>query len=177
MKFSILITLPKSPIFRAEPGTLNVMDEAHNCVLSIPCLGKADNQHAISAGNPSRDPKKSYGDTPTGTFQGRLRYKPVDEQTVAHYGQPVEYICADTGAKLRGVPFVHLIAVSGDGVLRDRAAGEQFGFDAGLGAHSHGTGQLIPTFGCVRVTADGRDELLKYVEYGTPINVTIREAD
>lgn len=175
MKFSILITLPKSPMFRAKPGTLEVFDELHNCVLSIPCLGKADNQHAIVAGNPSRDPKKSYGDTPTGTFRGRLLYKFPDECLIAHYGTSVT--CPRTAPMETGVPFLKLVGIDGDAKIRDLAAGEQHGFDAGLGIHSHGTGHLVPTFGCVRVTTEGRNELLKYVEYGTPIDVTIREAD
>lgn len=61
----LLAVLPQN---RAYTGYFVATNDAGKLLTSGRCLGKADNRKARDKGNPDRDSRKPYGDTPTGTY-------------------------------------------------------------------------------------------------------------
>lgn len=117
------------------------------------CLGKADNGKARSSGNPTRDPLKVNGDTPTGSY-------------IATIGEVY-------GGKTYGPhPVIRLEPVSGD-ALKAKQNGRK-----GLLNHSGTTrdGQLRPTFGCIRDDDDTQEKLVNLIQaHGGQCDYVIEE--
>ncbi len=117
---------------RGVPGVLRLLGLDGRVVVQGFCLGLADRAAAEKVGNPSRDPVKPFGNTPTGEYMGALLgYVPKPARS---YGasQPIM-----------------LDPVSGQALEAARNG------RAGLWIHSGDLtpgGFLRPTFGCVRVT-------------------------
>lgn len=61
----ILVELPKD---RSILGTLRLFDDGGGEVFRCECLGKADQEAATAHGNPTRDWRLPFGDTPLGEF-------------------------------------------------------------------------------------------------------------
>jgi hypothetical protein len=104
----------------------------------LQCYGKADNEQAIAAGNPNRDPLHTDGDFPLGEYTCRLAIPTAaeieDAVFLREYG-PYGYI--------------ELTPVSGDALTAAKNG------RAGLRVHSGASnafGGLRPTHGCLRVS-------------------------
>lgn len=97
-----------------------------------PCLGKADNARAKQSGNPTRDPLKQFGDTPTGTWKVRVGTVQTD---IATYGLLA--------------PFT--LWPSGGAALESHSPTNR---RTGIWIHGgalNAAGGLRPTYGCIRV--------------------------
>ena len=101
-------------------------------IFECPVLGKADNARAAREGNPTRDPLKPFGDTPTGLWKCGKR-GPVDPATT--YGVH---------------PVLTMLPVSGDALLASTRSG--IWLHGGSLGRNKATGFLRPTFGCLRVS-------------------------
>lgn len=116
---------------RAKPGVMQVWHEGA-MVNSFPCLGKSDNATAAKKGNPSRNPERQYGDTPTGTWSVRIGIKKKNTRT---YG-------------------VHCVLmmwpISGQALRAYAAPGKRSGIWIHGGAPND-AGNLRPTYGCIRL--------------------------
>jgi len=140
---TIVVKLPDD---RTEYGTIQVEDDAGNVLAGpFPAYGKADNSRASNEGNPSRDPVRPYGDTPTGGYLlGAV------EPTGAGTGFS-EPTYGNAGA-------IRLIPNSGQALEAEHNG------RSGLlihGGSTNATGGLRPTYGCVRV---GNDDMAKVVD-------------
>ena len=66
------MTLHRLEVYLPQPrdlsGHCHLIGPTGAVKFTAPILGKADNQAAIDAGNPERDPLKPYGDTPAGEY-------------------------------------------------------------------------------------------------------------
>jgi hypothetical protein len=130
-------------------GRAWVIDPAGAAVLGPwPCLGKADGAAAKAHGNPTRDPKLPWGDTPTGTFSivSLVRHANT-EQDVHSYGPSKSLLLA---------------GLIGDAALRD----PEKHLD---GIECHGgdpspIGGLRPTHGCLRSSNEDQAKLIALVE-------------
>lgn len=134
----VLISLPRD---RSLVGQLRIYDREGGDLIYGPvgCLGKADNARAAEEGNPSREPAKGYGDTPTGNFTWRSVGKGSSKRTFGPHrrwamrGQTGDFLKREEAARARGVATAAIMIHGGDltknGVLR-------------------------PTFGCPRVHND-----------------------
>lgn len=172
---SILIVLPQD---RTQLGQLSVQDdEGVACFGPIPCLGKSDNAAAIAHDNPTRDPRKPFGDTPTGVYIGVPGKVGASPQNIHSYGDP------DQSGQ---IPVLWLNPKAGDGSSeaeqRQKYENESAGHpvDMGLAVHS---GQLAPsgemrvTHGCVRIEPSDRAALLAQIAGLPSLAVTIEEKD
>lgn len=124
----IAIRLPKN---RVMAGTLQLVGDDGAEILRGDALGRSDALAAVKAGNPSRNPLKSYGDTPVGQYLGALMAGCL--QPARSYG-----LC----------PPISLSPVSGQ-ALQAKLNGRR-----GLLIHSGDLGLqggLRPTHGCVRI--------------------------
>jgi hypothetical protein len=124
----IVIRLPMS---RLRSGTLHLIGDDGVELLCGDALGRADNMAAAKAGNPSRNPLKSYGDTPVGQYLGALLAGCL--QPARSYGT---------------FPPISLNPMSGQ-ALQAKLNGRR-----GLLLHSGDLGLqggLRPTHGCVRI--------------------------
>ncbi len=146
----LTITLP---VNREYSGYFVATDEAGKLLTSGRALGKADNQRARKENNPSRDPTKPYGDTPTGKY---IRTKAIifaiEDDTYGKGWIPLE---GDTGDALG--------AVEGG---RD-----------GIAIHAgrpYTGGRLVPTYGCPRVSPEDFAKIVLAAAGGW-IQVTIKE--
>lgn len=132
------------PHDRTQEGVLWATDDAGPILGRVRCKGKADNQHAIDHGNPTRDPLKPYGDTPLGVF----RMGPVE------WGK--------APAHSYGAVFIRLSPVSGP-AWEARQNGR-----AGLGAHGGDLApdghSLRPTDGCPRLLNEDASALGRLVD-------------
>jgi len=72
----IEVTLPKD---RRNLGTLKLVDIA-NVLVSCSCYSKADSIEAAKAGNPTRDPTRRNGDTPTGKHRGTVEARAMEPE-------------------------------------------------------------------------------------------------
>ncbi|MBI4907497.1 MAG: L,D-transpeptidase [Acidobacteria bacterium] len=152
----ITVTLQRD---RTKTGTLTVTSAA-GATLAGPfdALCKADNAAAAARGNPSRDPTKSYGDTPTGKYRGfvsALARTPVNDRT---YG-PQSVITLDP--------------VSGQ--AKTAKENGRWGLLIHGGA-LNAAGKLRPTFGCVRVSNTSMQILLGKLPGGEKIEVVVSES-
>ncbi len=134
------------PANRNLRGVLRLIDERGVTVFTCPALAKADNARARREGNPSRDPLKRFGDTPLGTWEGRIgpRFsKPEDVRTY-------------------GVHRVITLRATGGDALVAAKKGKRSGIWLHGGAPGIG-GILRPTFGCVRVADDHMGAILEII--------------
>jgi len=144
MNMQINILLPKN---RKALGHLTVVEGAET-LFECECLGLADQARATAAGNPTRDPIRKNGDTPTGTYQATVAAAP--SLPLRSYGP---------------FPLIHLTPVS-DQALEAARNGR-----SGLAIHSgdlnsaltwwHG---LRPTEGCVRIPSIAHGRLCDEAE-------------
>jgi hypothetical protein len=153
----IQITLRKN---RTLPGQFRVMNTAATPVLGpILCLGKADNAAANLQGNATRNPERSFGDTPTGGY--------AITALVPHHGE--------TDLHTYGPhPSVLLDPQSGQ-ALTAKTNGR-----TGLMIHGgvpSATGGLRPTHGCVRLSDANQNALIALITTLslTTITVTVTE--
>lgn len=138
--YRIKIFLPSS---RVPPGWLHLIGGLGQLIESFPCLGKADNERALAKGNPSRDPVRPFGDTPTGL------YLPTK---VERFSGTHERI---------GLAWIPMV---GGGRANDQAAtacapGKMQ--RTGLGIHAGRDGsKLFPTYGCIRMLTGDFNDLI-----------------
>ncbi len=135
---TLTVFLPKD---RVKMGWFNLLASDDHLLLTGPARGKADNKRAIKAGNPTRDPIKPYGDTPSGEF---------------HACGPVLF--SQPHARL-GVGWIPLRGKSGDALKAETEGGRE-----GLGLHAgRGDDMLMATYGCIRVTDTDFDLIDKLI--------------
>lgn len=144
----ILVTLPRD---RRLAGHLFVVDDAGEVALAVDARGKADNARAAKAGNPSRDPTRPYGDTPSGAYA------------------PTRLVVFAPPHPRLGRAWFPIEGGGGD-ALQARLNGR-----TGLGIHGgRGDGALVATYGCVRL----RDRDMKRVAelaLGRTVEVEVRD--
>lgn len=141
----ILVALPDN---RFGLGQWSLLDDDEIVQLGpYAADGKADNAMAAAKGNPTRDPKKQFGDTPLGEYEGKLSFVPDTPENRRAYGLPDDS---------KSIPVIHLKPISGDGLTRqqneDKAAGHHV--EMGLLIHAgppNAQNQLRSTHGCLRV--------------------------
>jgi hypothetical protein len=146
----ILATLPANRLYL---GQWSVLDDDSVVQLGpFPADGKSDSTNAAAHGNPTRDPKQQFGDTPTGEFKGLLGSEPDTPDNRHAYGLPDE-----SGR----IPVIWLTPIEGDTdvwkrqLSEDEAAGLPVTKHVNMGLAIH-TGppnaqnQMRPTFGCIR---------------------------
>lgn len=153
---TMTISLPRD---RTLPGVMRVTrgglfsDDDELILPEIPCRGKADSARAAREGNPSRDPLKPYGDTPSG------EYEETQIEMLGHANSRV------------GKGWIPMQGRSGDAL----AALENG--RSGLGIHGgRGNRGLMATHGCVRVRDADFDLLAKALK-GQKFRVVIRDVD
>jgi hypothetical protein len=150
----IEITLPRN---RWHLGTLRLLDgEVQR--LSCPCYSKSDSIAAAQAGNPTRDPFRRNGDTPTGRYRGTVERRVMEPER--SYGK---------------WPPIRLHPVSGD-ALTAHNNGRR-----GLlihGGHPNNNGNLRATNGCIRIADKHQNELLSLLRAAglSEIPIEIKEA-
>ncbi|WP_316978033.1 L,D-transpeptidase [Shumkonia mesophila] len=124
--FTLFVNLPRN---RWMPGTAHLFGPDGKPVLdNMPCRGKADNKRAAEALNPTRDPARPWGDTPTGTYAPALvtRFDPP-HRTFGRYAILLEGVSGQAlAAKVNG--------------------------RTDLAAHGgRGNDNLMATYGCLRL--------------------------
>lgn len=124
---TLIATLPTD---RAQTGTLQVILNGAT-MESFPCLGKADNDMARRKGNPSRNPERPYGDTPTGTWTVRVGITKREQDV---YGKHPVLMLWPTGGQ----------------AMKAYNIGRRSGIWI-HGGEPSATGGLRPTYGCIRV--------------------------
>ncbi len=152
-KSSIKITLPKN---RRNYGVLQVW-KGPALQQEMQCMGRADTFLSAKAGNPTRDPLKVDGDTPTGEYSGETGKAPAP----AHSYGPT--------AVIRLTPVSGQAKLAADGGKR-----------SGLLIHGGDLGladALRPTEGCVRVSNEGMAEIIGIIGLGWKGPVTITESN
>jgi hypothetical protein len=104
----------------------------------FPILGKADNARARATGNPTRDPTKLYGDTPTGAYLAKFGAR---ASPIATYGPHPVFILDPQSGEAKEA--------------KDNGR-------AGLWGHGGNTaynGLLRPTYGCLRTYNHDQEKL------------------
>ncbi len=136
-------------------GWFVLCDEGNHLLLTGPARGKADSKRAIEAGNPTRDPTRPYGDTPSGTFF---------ETGVVTFATPHRRL---------GTGWLQLRGKSGD-ALQAMTNGR-----TGLGIHAGREGdKLWATYGCVRLLTDDYDALAQHLyDRGNRVSVKIVDVE
>lgn len=147
------------PVDRTQYGTLQVSDDAGTALAGpFDCYGKSDNLSAKAKGNPTRDPTRSFGDTPTGKYRGfvnDMARTPANDKT---YG-PQGVISLDPQS----------------GQAKVAKENGRFGLLIHGGA-LNAAGRLRPTFGCVRVADGDMVAILRAIPKGERIDVTVTQA-
>lgn len=135
---TIRITFPAD---RTLPGVLRLL-EAEVVLMECPALGKADNEAARRASNPTRDPVRKMGDTPLGSYRARVGY-PLsrDEKSTRTYGPH---------------PVIELDPLTGDALTAEQNGRTGLLIHGGVMA----LGRLRPTFGCVRVSDEAQAQIV-----------------
>ena len=153
----LVATLPRN---RNIPGELVVMDDDGNVLHRCPVLGKADNARAAREGNPTRDPLRRFGDTPTGVYRLSKAGPWAPASTYGVY------------------PVLVMTPVSGDALRSHQGAHPR----RGLAIHEGAPGQnpatafLRPTFGCLRVSRDDMGQIWTLARtFGEPETIEVRE--
>lgn len=119
------------------------LHQGERMVFSCPCLGRADAINAAQAGNPTRDPFRRNGDTPTGQYTGRIERHPMEPERT--YGK---------------WPPIRLIPAGGDALIAHNNGRR------GLlihGGHLGPNGIMRPTNGCVRVEDKHQNAILSHL--------------
>ncbi|HEV2687303.1 MAG TPA: L,D-transpeptidase [Bryobacteraceae bacterium] len=147
---------------RTVPGSFQVLADADSTVLfgPVPCLGKADNQDAAQHQNPTRDPKRPFGDTPTGGYNVAAIVSHQGETDLHTYG---------------AFPSLLLDPQSGDALTAKQNGREGIMIHGGAPS---ATGGLRPTHGCIRLSEASQQGLTGLVA-STPLNsltVSVSEA-
>lgn len=136
MKLSAV--LPEQRIYL---GQFFLLDAEGNTVFGpTPVDSKSDNGAAAAAGNPDRDPEKTFGDAPLGDFLATLSYVQNTPENVHAYGNPDA-----TGQ----IPTIDLTPVEGPTQAWQAYLNGRRGLKIHAG-HLNG-GQLAPTHGCLRL--------------------------
>lgn len=145
----IVITLPEN---RYNPGSLSVYDNEGTKLFWCMCLGKADNGKARREGNPTRDPLKQYGDTPTGTYEKtRIVRLPEGRVGIGEY-------------------WITLDPIGGDAQIAEDNGRHSLGIHGG-----RGNDRLVPTLGCIRAADKHMHELFMLLQ-SCAFSVEIKEA-
>ena len=141
---------------RLRPGALTVLPDAGGAALlgPVPCLGRADNEAAALHGNPDRDPKRSFGDTPTGEYRVAKTVPHSGETDIHSYGAH---------------PSLLLDPQTGDALLAKQAKREGLMIHGGAPSTAGG---LRPTHGCIRLSEDNQLALLNAVG-ATPLTALV----
>lgn len=148
-ELKIHITLPRD---RRKPGIFRLLDMSDRVLFDAPCLGKADNARAAREGNPTRDPKRPYGDTPTGDYA------------------PARVWRLDPPHRVMGPLVIELEGASGD-ALQARINGRR-----GLAIHGgRGDARLVATLGCIRLRDKSMAEVARLCGDAT-LHICIEEA-
>ncbi|MFQ5954015.1 MAG: hypothetical protein ACE5JZ_03015 [Kiloniellales bacterium] len=150
---SLDIALPRD---RRNSGTLRLLDLASDTMLcAAPCLAKADAQGARRKGNPTRDPRRPWGDAPCGHYP-RTRIVWFAERT------PI-------GEAAIPLPLETAIGSEAEAA---RTNGR-----SGLYIHAgRGSGRLRATYGCVRLGFRDFVSLLHAIGE-REVDVTIHQVD
>lgn len=123
--------LPKD---RFRDGRFWLTDDGGTVIFGpVPCRGEADNSGAAAHGNVLEDPTKSYGDHPAGTYR------------------VLEVFWAPQPPRSYGPAFLKLEPTGGEAYAA-KANGR-----SGIGIHGGDpgpSGELRPTFGCLRLRND-----------------------
>lgn len=139
------------PANRWNRGTLRVVDRERQVLADMPVLGKADNERAAKAGNPTRDPVRPYGDTPAGSYA------------------PARLELFDRPRERYGRGWIAMEGVDGDALTAKENE------RSGLYLHAgRGNERLVPTYGCLRVRDIDFDHIA-HVCKGRDIVLTVRE--
>lgn len=150
----IEITLPRD---RTQPGRVAVFAPTGAQLGRFPALGKADDQEAARRGNPTRNPLRPFGDTPTGTW--RARVGPAMPDTFTYGIHPV----------------IYLWPTGGDALASHSPLNRRTGIWLQGGALGPG-GQLRPTYGGIRVHDGTMARLHGWIrQYGPISNFEIKE--
>ena len=149
----LVATLPRN---RNIPGELVAFDDDGNVLHRCPVLGKADNLRAAREGNPTRDPLRRFGDTPTGLWRCGKR-GPVPPAST--YGVH---------------PVVTMTPISGDALRASTRSG--IWLHGGGPGRNSATAFLRPTFGCLRVADDDMGQIWTLARtFGEPETLEVRE--
>jgi hypothetical protein len=142
---------------RTQPGRFQALADAAPTVLFGPvaCLGKADNNDAALHGNPTRDSKRQFGDTPTGTYHVTAMVPHSGESDLHTYG---------------AFPSLLLDPQSGDALLAKVAGREGLMIHGGAPS---ATGGLRPTHGCIRLTEDSQNKLIALIATASLSSLTV----
>ena len=148
---TLSVTLSKD---RKILGTIESRSDAGRIGGPWECYGKSDNAKAAAQGNPTRNPLKKFGDTPTGTYSLTLAGQPqADTRTFGPH--PVIMMEAKSGQCL-------------DAVSKGGRAGIWL-----HGGHLNGVGKLRPTYGCLRVHNATMVEIIALVKQFGPLEEMI----
>lgn len=144
--------------FQRDRRILGVLalHDGERMVFSCPCLGRADALNAAQAGNPTRDPLRRNGDTPTGQYTGRIERHAMEPER--NYGK---------------CPPIRLIPTGGDALIAHNNGRR------GLlihGGHLWPNGIMRPANGCVRVEDKYQNAILSHLRRAAvtefPIQIT-----
>ena len=150
---------------RLRAGSLRVLaagGDGRRALFRCPALGLADAATALKAGNPARDPRKPFGNAPSGAWEGcrlvtRAAYEPND------------------GIGPRWIPLHHSYAA--DEATRHLLNPRRPLCRWLLGIHAGwGNGHLMLTQGCIRVRDEDFDRLAALLG-DTTFDVTIVETN
>lgn len=129
---------------RRLPGRIALVGNDQRVIVSGICMGRADDAAAVAAGNAARSPLLPGGDTPTGTYQGRLLGSVPKPARSFGTVEPI-VLTPKSG---------ECVAAHGNG-------------RRGLWIHGGDMtpgGFLRPTHGCVRVTPDTHAVLVRCIK-------------
>jgi hypothetical protein len=129
--------------FRKDRSLMSELKVTHSGgVETFLCLGKADDAMAAKKRNKLRDPRRPYGDTPTGTWTARLG---VIQREARTYG-----------------PYAVIMLWPESGQAKE--AYEPPNPRSGIWIHGgdlNSNRQLRPTFGCIRVSNETMARLVE----------------
>jgi hypothetical protein len=146
-------TLPRN---REIPGELVALDDKGNPIHRCSVLGKSDNARARREGNPTRDPLRQFGDTPTGTWRCGRRGPVAPAST---YGVH---------------PVVTMEPISGDALRASTRSG--IWLHGGSPGRNKATAFLRPTFGCLRVADEDMGQIWVLAQtFGNPAMIEVAE--
>ncbi len=146
------------PVDRSQQGTLQVWSDG-SLVASFPCLGKADDAMARQKGNPKRERRRPFGDTPLGTWTVRVG---IRKREVDVYGPEMVLMLWPTG---------------GEAMQAYAAPNRRNGIWI-HGGDPNAAGGLRPTYGCLRVSNKTMAELHKLIaRFGFPVTLETKEVE
>lgn len=147
MKYTVLFQFR---VDRKLPGTGQIVDENGEVVLGPwSCLGCCDSVAAAAHGNPTCDPLKPWGNTPTGDYQilGLWNHGTL-EANLHSYG-PWDTLMLD--------------GVTGDALAATHGAGLRAGIEVHAGDPG-ANGGLRVTHGCVRNSNADQKAMVEFIK-------------